>query len=193
MVLIHQMIRQLVVSVVKSAMVSYNWFRCGKRSHKMRDCPNLKSQTKVVAELKQVVLVMLQRRTASILSALGVSKKPLPMWCPISLHNRVSYVNLVELDILDIDIILGTDWLNTCVASINCRTGVVRFNFQNEHVFVWKRGNSIPRGCIISCLKTCKIISKVCLYDIIRIRDLDSKLLFIKSIPCIERICRVFS
>ena len=52
--------------------------------------------------------------------------------CPIMLTNRVSYVDLVELDMLDFDIILGMDWLHTCFESIDCRTRVVRFNFLNE-------------------------------------------------------------
>ena len=73
--------------------------------------------------------------------------------CPIMLPNRVSYVDLVELDMLDFDIILGMDWLHACFASIDCRKRVVRFNFLNEPVVKWKGGNSIPRDRIISCLK----------------------------------------
>ena len=60
--------------------------------------------------------------------------------CPIMLPNRVSYVDLRELDMLDFDIIFGMDWLHACFASIDCRTRVVRFNFPNEPVFEWKRG-----------------------------------------------------
>ena len=48
--------------------------------------------------------------------------------------NRVSYVDIVELDILDFDVILGMDWLHACFASIDCRTRLVMFNFPNEPV-----------------------------------------------------------
>ena len=58
--------------------------------------------------------------------------------CPISLPNRVSYVDLVELDMHDFDIILGMGWLHACFASIDCRIRVVRLNFSNEPVFKWK-------------------------------------------------------
>ena len=54
--------------------------------------------------------------------------------CPIMLPNRVSYVDLVELDMLDFDIILGMDWLHACFASIDCRKKMVRFNFTKEPV-----------------------------------------------------------
>ena len=39
--------------------------------------------------------------------------------CPIMLPNRVSYVDLVELDMLDVVVILGMDLLHACFASIN--------------------------------------------------------------------------
>ena len=95
---------------------------------------------------------------------------------PISLPNRVSYVDLVEIDMLDFDIILGMDLLLACFSSIDYRTRVVRFNFPNKPVVKWEEGNSIPRGRIISCLKSCKMISKGCLYHIVRVQDMDSKI-----------------
>ena len=48
--------------------------------------------------------------------------------------DRISYVDLVELDMLDFDGILGMDWLHACFASIDYRRRVLRFNFPNEPV-----------------------------------------------------------
>ena len=50
--------------------------------------------------------------------------------CPMILHNRVTYIDLVELDMYDLDVILGMDWLHAFFSSI--RTRVVKFNFPNE-------------------------------------------------------------
>ncbi len=46
---------------------------------------------------------------------------------PISLSHRVTHIDLVELDMLDFDVILGMNWLHSCSASIDCRTRLVKF------------------------------------------------------------------
>ena len=48
------------------------------------------------------------------------------------LPNRVTLVDLVELDMFDFYIILGMDWLHDCFALIDSRTRVVNFQFPNE-------------------------------------------------------------
>ena len=50
------------------------------------------------------------------------------------LPNRVTHVELVELDIFDFDAILDMHRLHACVATIDCRTNVVKVNFPNELV-----------------------------------------------------------
>ena len=56
------------------------------------------------------------------------------------LPNRVNYVELVEIDMFDFDIILVMDWLQYCCASIDCSIRVVKFNIPNELVFELKGG-----------------------------------------------------
>ena len=108
------------------------------------------------------------------------------------LPNKVYYVELVELYMLDFDVILGMEWLNSFFASIYCRTRVVKFNFPNRPVVEWKGVNSIPRVCIISCIKSCKIISKGCVYHIVRVQDLDSEIPPIESVLVVREFPEVF-
>ena len=48
------------------------------------------------------------------------------------IHLIVTLVNLVELNMLEFDFILGIDWLHVCFASIDCRTRVVKFQFPSK-------------------------------------------------------------
>ena len=52
--------------------------------------------------------------------------------------------------------------------------------------------NSIPRGQIISCLKSCKMISKGCHYHILRVKDLGSKSPPLESVPIVKDFLEVF-
>ena len=42
--------------------------------------------------------------------------------CPISFPNRVTLVDLVELDMIDFYVIFEMDWLPSCYSSMYCRT-----------------------------------------------------------------------
>lgn len=52
--------------------------------------------------------------------------------CPVSLYLRVTIIDSVKLDMLDIDVILGMYWLNACYASIDCRIWVVNSNMRRN-------------------------------------------------------------
>ena len=47
--------------------------------------------------------------------------------CPISVFYKIIPCDLIELEMVDFDVILGIDWFYDNYASIDCRTCVVRF------------------------------------------------------------------
>ena len=54
--------------------------------------------------------------------------------CTIFSNNKSTMPDLVELDMVDFDVILGMDWLHACYASVNYRTRVIKFQFPNDLV-----------------------------------------------------------
>ena len=54
---------------------------------------------------------------------------------PITVHDKVTYADLIELTMLDFDIILGMDWLHKLYATIKYRNRVVTFQVPNELEF----------------------------------------------------------
>lgn len=50
--------------------------------------------------------------------------------CSIFIICKSTMTDLVKLDMLDIDVILGMDWLHACYASIDCRTQFFKLQLQ---------------------------------------------------------------
>ena len=54
----------------------------------------------------------------------------------VEIDSEVYPVDLIELDVLDFDVVLGMDWLSENYASINCRDKCVRFKTKENIDFV---------------------------------------------------------
>ncbi|XP_070044578.1 uncharacterized protein [Nicotiana tomentosiformis] len=52
--------------------------------------------------------------------------------CPVKVYHRLTVADLVELEMLDFDVIMGMDWLESCYATVSCRTKLVSFEFPGE-------------------------------------------------------------
>ena len=57
--------------------------------------------------------------------------------------------DLIELDMVDFDVILGMDCLNVDYASIECRTQDFKFQIPNEPVIGWSSSSTMPNSHFI--------------------------------------------
>ncbi|XP_075074819.1 uncharacterized protein LOC142162372 [Nicotiana tabacum] len=114
------------------------------------------------------------------------------MSCVIIIQDRETTTDLIELEMVDFDVIMGMDWLYKCYAILDCHAKVVKFEFPNESVREWKGNIAEPRGKFISYLKAKKMITKGCLYHLVRVTDTTAKVASIHSVPVVNEFPNVF-
>ncbi|KAH0694961.1 hypothetical protein KY285_022058 [Solanum tuberosum] len=112
--------------------------------------------------------------------------------CPVSISHKNTKADLVELDMVDFDVILGMDWLHACYASLDCRTRTVKFQFPNEPVIMWSSSSTVPKGRFISYLKARKLVSKGCIYQLVRVHDSSVEIPHFQSVPIVREFPEVF-
>ncbi|KAH0705906.1 hypothetical protein KY285_010431 [Solanum tuberosum] len=100
--------------------------------------------------------------------------------------------DLIELDMVDFNVILGKDWLHACYASIDCRTRVVKFQIPNEPVIEWSSSSVVPKGHFISYVKERKLFSKGCVYHLVRVNDSSVETPPIQSVLIVKEFPEVF-
>ncbi|XP_070031696.1 uncharacterized protein [Nicotiana tomentosiformis] len=112
--------------------------------------------------------------------------------CTVIVCSRQTSADLVELEMMDFDAIMGMDWLSACYATVDCRAKAARFHFPGEAVLEWVGNTATPRGKFISYLKARKMIAKGCIYHIVRVRDADAEISTLQSIPVVNEYADVF-
>uniref|UniRef100_M1DKW3 Gag-pol protein n=1 Tax=Solanum tuberosum TaxID=4113 RepID=M1DKW3_SOLTU len=112
--------------------------------------------------------------------------------CPVSVNHKSTMTDLVELDMVDFDVILGMDWLHVCYASVDCRTRVVKFQFPNEPALEWKSSSTVPKGRFIPYLKARKLVSKGCVYHLVRVNDYSVEIPHIQLVSVVKEFPEVF-
>ncbi|XP_070054493.1 uncharacterized protein [Nicotiana tomentosiformis] len=111
---------------------------------------------------------------------------------PVKVYYRLTVADLVELEMVDFDVIMGMDWLESSYATVGCRTKIVSFEFPSEPVLEWKGDAVAHMGRFISYLKARKMISKGYIYHLVRVRDADAQIPTLQSVPIVNEFPKVF-
>nr|XP_009770969.1 PREDICTED: uncharacterized protein LOC104221594 [Nicotiana sylvestris] len=104
----------------------------------------------------------------------------------IIIQDRETTIDLIELEMVNFDVIMGMDWLYKCYVLLDCRAKVVKFEFPNEPVHEWKGNITEPQGKFISYLKAKKMITKGCLYHLVRVIDTTAEVTNIQFVPVVN-------
>ena len=70
--------------------------------------------------------------------------------CPILIGRCEFFVNLIQFDLTDFDVILGMDWLSKYQADINCLKHEITLTGPNNHIVTYQRQSTKPKTKIIS-------------------------------------------
>ncbi|XP_070011058.1 uncharacterized protein [Nicotiana sylvestris] len=93
---------------------------------------------------------------------------------------------------VEIDVIIGMDWLASCHANVDYRSKIVRFQFPGEPILEWKGNTTSLRGRFISYLKARNMIIKGCIYHLVRVQDVEVESPTIQSILVANELLDVF-
>ncbi|XP_070025996.1 uncharacterized protein [Nicotiana sylvestris] len=112
--------------------------------------------------------------------------------CTVSVQGRNTKADLIELEMVDFDVIMGMDWLSSCYAMLDCHAKIVRFQFPNEEVLEWKGSSASLVGKFISYLKAQRMIGKGCLAYLAHIINPESEPPALQSVPIVREFPEVF-
>ncbi|XP_070015782.1 uncharacterized protein [Nicotiana sylvestris] len=112
--------------------------------------------------------------------------------CIVSVQGRNTKADLIELEMVDFDVIIGMDWLYSCYAMLDCHAKIVRFQFPNEEVLEWEGSSASFVGKFISYLKAQQMIGKGCLTYLAHIINPESEPPALQSVPVVREFPEVF-
>ena len=82
--------------------------------------------------------------------------------CEVCIKDEILLVDLVELEILEFDVILGVDWLASHHTVLDYFNKVVTLSISDKSVIRYQGDRSVVSPCLISALTVRKLLAKGC-------------------------------
>ncbi|XP_017970411.1 PREDICTED: uncharacterized protein LOC108660666 [Theobroma cacao] len=150
-------------------------FSSGRQQNYRQDCVRRKEQLVVSTPLKKVFVVEWEYESYVV-----------------RVKDKDTLVNLVVLDTLDFDVILGMYWLSPCHANVDCYHKLVKFYFLGEPSFNIQGDRSNALTNLISVMSTRKLLRQGCLGYLAVVRDTQAKVEDISQVSVVNEFMDVF-
>ena len=112
--------------------------------------------------------------------------------CPLSINQEVFEADLIQLNLLEFDIVLGMDWLSKHGAAIDYQKQKVTLKSkEGKKVTIW--GSSSDKKCpIISALSTKKLLRQGCIAFLCFVTEVKNKDVKLEDISVVKEYPDVF-
>ncbi|XP_049387783.1 uncharacterized protein LOC125852068 [Solanum stenotomum] len=110
----------------------------------------------------------------------------------VTVCDRDTLADLVEIEMVDFNVIISMDWLASCYAMVDCQTKMVHFHFPKEAVLQWKGNIGAPRGKFISYIKAKKMMYKGYICHLVRVKNIYAEPAKLQSISVVNEFPDVF-
>ena len=113
--------------------------------------------------------------------------------CEVCIEDEILLVDLIELEIHEIDVILGIDWLSAHHAVLDCFNKVVTLSRLGKSVIRYQGDCSVVSPCLISALTARKLLAKGCQGILAYVLDTKIKVRDLEEIPIVKDFLDAFA
>ena len=113
--------------------------------------------------------------------------------CVVEFEEKIFSVDLIELQVLEFDVILGMDWLSENYASIDCHDKCIRFRPVAGAEFMFQGDRSEALTHLISVMKAERLLQKGCQGYLAYVMNSEVEPIDVQKIPMVREFLDVFS
>ena len=110
----------------------------------------------------------------------------------VSTNGMDTLANLMLLEIVDFDVILGIDWLASCHATVDYHTKVVKFEILDGPSFIFRGNSCLTLVTLISSLVTLRLMNKGNLGFLALVKNTEDEVLSLDQVPVVREFLDVF-
>ncbi|XP_070011557.1 uncharacterized protein [Nicotiana sylvestris] len=197
-------------------------FRCGQLGHHLRDCPqpprnfnqaSIQSAAPTQTTRNTSGATGCTHSFVSSYFALRFSRQPellndpflvathvgesllvecVYRACQIRVEGRDTLADLIVLDMIEFDVLMGMDWLSSCYAIVDCHAKIVKFDIPNKPSFILRGSQVLETYKIISFMKAQRLLKKGCLGLLAIVNDTRKEIVSIENVPVMREFSDVF-